>query len=179
MATKDFVEYSPNTGNRDTIINVTASLNSGDSRSTSLNITGKGISKTVIINQENSASFKMVTIRYNPTSTEGYIIVDGTIFSKDDNIRNIEVKNELDLIAERPQDVASSVMCQISGATITSFNRLDNYSNIIVKAQNINFVIVHEAIVGVIPKGNPVSFRLNFKDQNKKSILIKYWNENS
>lgn len=36
MATKDFVEYSPNTGNRDTIINVTASLNSGDSRSTSI-----------------------------------------------------------------------------------------------------------------------------------------------
>lgn len=144
-----------------------------------LNITGKGISKTVIINQENSASFKMVTIRYNPTYTEGYIIVDGTIFSKDDNIRNIEVKNELDLIAERPQDVASSVMCQISGATITSFNRLDNYSDIIVKAQNINFVIAHKAIVGVIPKGNPVSFRLNFKDQNKKSILIKYWNENS
>ena len=179
MATKDFVDYSPNTGNKNAIINVTASLNSGDSRSTSLNITGKGISKTVIINQENSASFKLISIRYNPVNTQGYIIVDGTIFNEGDNIRNIEVKNEVDLIAERPQDVNSTVVCQISEATITSFDRLDKYSNITIKAQNVGFTIAHKSIVGVVPKSNPVSFRLNFKDQNKKSILIKYWNENN
>lgn len=38
MATKDFVEYSPNTGNKSQTITVTASNNTGAARSTVLNI---------------------------------------------------------------------------------------------------------------------------------------------
>lgn len=52
MATKDFVEYSPTSGNKNQTINVTASKNTGTARSTSLTISGKGISKTVYINQK-------------------------------------------------------------------------------------------------------------------------------
>ena len=51
MATKDFITYSPNTGNKNATISVTASKNTGAARNTSLNITGKGITKIININQ--------------------------------------------------------------------------------------------------------------------------------
>lgn len=52
MATKDFVEYTPNIGNKNASINVTASKNTSSARSTVLNISAKGITKTVNINQK-------------------------------------------------------------------------------------------------------------------------------
>ena len=52
MATKDFITYSPNTGNKNQTISVSASKNTGAARSTRLNITGKGISKTIFASQK-------------------------------------------------------------------------------------------------------------------------------
>ena len=56
MAKKDFINYSPNTGNKNQTISVTASKNTGAARSTSLNITGKGITKSINISQVLSKS---------------------------------------------------------------------------------------------------------------------------
>lgn len=52
MATKDFVEYTPNSGNQDEVINVTASKNTSSARNTVLNISAKGITKSININQK-------------------------------------------------------------------------------------------------------------------------------
>ena len=52
MAAKDFVNYSPTSGNKNATISVTASNNTGAARSTSLNISAKGITKTEKINQK-------------------------------------------------------------------------------------------------------------------------------
>ena len=52
MATKSFIEYTPTSGNGNTTINVTASKNISSARSTILNISAKGITKTVNINQK-------------------------------------------------------------------------------------------------------------------------------
>lgn len=52
MATKDFVTYSPTSGNKNATIDVTASKNISSARSTILNISAKGITKTVNINQK-------------------------------------------------------------------------------------------------------------------------------
>lgn len=52
MATKDFITYSPTSGNKNATVSVITSNNTGAARSTSLNIQGKGISKTISINQD-------------------------------------------------------------------------------------------------------------------------------
>lgn len=52
MATKDFIDYSPNSGNKNANISVTASKNTESERATSLKVNGKGISKDVSIKQE-------------------------------------------------------------------------------------------------------------------------------
>ena len=52
MATKDFIEFTPSTGSNNATINVTASNNSSSARSTTLNISGGGVSKSVSVEQE-------------------------------------------------------------------------------------------------------------------------------
>ena len=52
MATKDFITYSPTSGNKNATISVTASNNTGAARSTSLNISAKGITKSISITQK-------------------------------------------------------------------------------------------------------------------------------
>ena len=52
MATKDFIDYSPNSGNKNANISVTASKNIESERTTSLKVNGKGISKDVSVKQE-------------------------------------------------------------------------------------------------------------------------------
>ena len=47
MATKDFITYSPNTGNKKQTISVTASKNISSERNTVLSISAKGITKTI------------------------------------------------------------------------------------------------------------------------------------
>ena len=47
MATKDFITYSPNTGNKNQTISVTASKNISSERNTVLSISAKGITKTI------------------------------------------------------------------------------------------------------------------------------------
>ena len=71
MATKDFVNYSPTSGNKNATISVTASNNTGAARSTSLNISAKGITKTEKINQKKQEDIPVEFILgYTPT-TEG------------------------------------------------------------------------------------------------------------
>lgn len=52
MATKDFINYSPDSGNKNATVSVTTPANSGGARSTFLNITGKGITRVVQISQK-------------------------------------------------------------------------------------------------------------------------------
>ena len=62
MATKDFITYSPNTGNKKQTISVTASKNTGKNRSTVLNISAKGITKSININQKLGLSLLVVGV---------------------------------------------------------------------------------------------------------------------
>ena len=48
---KDFITATPDTGSGDATINVTASKNEGATRSTSVNIAGGGLTRTVTMNQ--------------------------------------------------------------------------------------------------------------------------------
>ena len=52
MATKDFVTFTPNSGNKNTTVNVTVNENEGAARETSLTISGNGVTKKVNISQE-------------------------------------------------------------------------------------------------------------------------------
>ena len=60
MATKDFVTYSPTSGNKNATINVTASKNTSSVRSTILNISAKGITKSININQKKGISVAVI-----------------------------------------------------------------------------------------------------------------------
>lgn len=57
---KDFITVAPDTGNRNGTINVTASKNTSSERSTSLTISGAGVTKTVNINQKKGISIAVI-----------------------------------------------------------------------------------------------------------------------
>ena len=75
MATKDFITYSPNTGNKNQTISVSASNNSGDSRSTILTIAGNGVNKTITISQQ-KGSLNILNFKINGISYEIYESLD-------------------------------------------------------------------------------------------------------
>lgn len=52
MATKGFITYSPNIGNKNQTISVTANKNTSSERNTVLSISAKGITKTINIKQK-------------------------------------------------------------------------------------------------------------------------------
>ena len=56
MATKDFATFTPSTGSNNATVNVTVGLNEGSARSTSLNISGGGVSKSIFIEQKEEVS---------------------------------------------------------------------------------------------------------------------------
>ena len=56
MATKDFATFTPSTGSNNATVNVTVGLNEGSARSTSLNISGGGVSKSIFIEQKEEIS---------------------------------------------------------------------------------------------------------------------------
>ena len=89
MATKDFITYSPNTGNKNATISVTASKNESSERSTNLKINGKGISKTVSINQKVGISEKVKVVNFNYTGNSGNWDgpTNGTILNLPDMLR--------------------------------------------------------------------------------------------
>ena len=60
MATKDFIEFTPSTGSNNASISVTASNNTGEARSTSLNIKGEGITKSISINQKLGITYMII-----------------------------------------------------------------------------------------------------------------------
>lgn len=63
MSSKDFIDYTPNSGNQTQQISVTAKENINDSeRKTILNVSAKGISKTIQINQKAIAMKKQISI---------------------------------------------------------------------------------------------------------------------
>lgn len=57
---KDFITATPDTGSGNRTINVTASKNISSERSTSLTISGAGVTKTVNINQKKGISIAVI-----------------------------------------------------------------------------------------------------------------------
>lgn len=57
---KDFIIATPDTGDGNGAINVTASKNTSSERSTSLAISGAGVTKTVNINQKKGISIAAI-----------------------------------------------------------------------------------------------------------------------
>ena len=57
---KDFIIATPDTGDKNGTINVTASKNTSSERSTSLTISGEGVTKTVNINQKKGISIAVI-----------------------------------------------------------------------------------------------------------------------
>lgn len=57
---KDFITATPDTGGGNGTINVTASKNISSQRSTSLAISGAGVTKTVNINQKKGISIAVI-----------------------------------------------------------------------------------------------------------------------
>ena len=57
---KDFITATPDTGGGNGTINVTASKNISSERSTSLTISGEGVTKTVNINQKKGISIAVI-----------------------------------------------------------------------------------------------------------------------
>lgn len=57
---KDFITATPDTGGGNGTINVTASKNTSSERSTSLTISGMGVTKTVNINQKKGISIAVI-----------------------------------------------------------------------------------------------------------------------
>ena len=76
MATKDFVTYTPSTGNGNATVDVTASANTGGLRSITLNIEGLGISKSITINQKQTiVHFQALATLLTPNSGEFEIAI--------------------------------------------------------------------------------------------------------
>jgi hypothetical protein len=57
---KDFITATPDTGDGNGTINVTASKNTSSERSTRLTISGAGVTKTVNINQKKGISIAVI-----------------------------------------------------------------------------------------------------------------------
>ncbi len=57
---KNFITASPDTGDGNGTINVTASKNTSSERSTNLTISGAGVTKTVNINQKKGISIAVI-----------------------------------------------------------------------------------------------------------------------
>ena len=57
---KNFITASPDTGDGNGTINVTASKNTSSERSTNLTISGAGVTKTVNINQKKRISIAVI-----------------------------------------------------------------------------------------------------------------------
>lgn len=68
MATKDFVTFNPNSGNKNQTISVTTGATGGGLRTTSLNISAKGITKTISITQQGGK----VSLLYSSGQLEGF-----------------------------------------------------------------------------------------------------------
>lgn len=77
MATKDFVTYDPQSGSGNKTISVTVPQSEGEDRTTSLNITGSGVTKTMNISQEGKGIyFRSVTSKF---SKNGDISLNGNV----------------------------------------------------------------------------------------------------
>ena len=64
MASKEFITYTPNIGSGNASISVTASNNTGEARSTSLNISGGGISKSISISQDKTPNIDLSKVTF-------------------------------------------------------------------------------------------------------------------
>lgn len=80
---KDFITVSPDNGNSDGTVTVQASGNNGDTRSTTITISGGGIPRTITINQEGKPICIVSFDRRvgNPVSWE-WIVSDKPVASK-------------------------------------------------------------------------------------------------
>lgn len=80
MATKEFVTYNPQSGSGNETISVTVPQSEGKDRTTSLNITGSGVTKTVNISQEGKGIYlRSATSKF---SENGDISLNGNVIGK-------------------------------------------------------------------------------------------------
>lgn len=92
---KDFITATPDTGGGNGTINVTASKNTGNARSTAISIAGSGCSKTISITQDKG--FVLL-----PIIDLGFII-DGTISGMDFEKRYTESSKTLEAVFNYPK----------------------------------------------------------------------------
>ena len=140
MATKDFVTYTPSTGNGNATISVQANVNQEVIRSTNLTISGNGISKSVNITQ-------------NGIDTMGKVVLY-TIDTKGNLLRFKDGQVELRLIFEKQSnlvgrmDIALRVDPNVGIVTLPLEGRWptfqdESYDNITISAQDVrvlNFI---------------------------------------
>lgn len=92
---KDFITATPDTGGGNGTINVTASTNTGNARSTAISIAGSGCSKTISITQDK----KLVLL---PIIDLGFVI-NGTISGMDFKKRYTESSKTLEAVFNYPK----------------------------------------------------------------------------
>ncbi len=77
MATKDFITYDPSSGTTNKTISVTVPQSEGEDRTTSLNITGSDVTKTINISQEGKGIFLRAVV--SKFSKNGEVSLNGNV----------------------------------------------------------------------------------------------------
>ena len=114
MATKDFINFTPDTGDNDATINVTASANSGAARSTTLEIKGEGITKQINISQALGSKTLHFNIQYiqNVENSREFIVLASESITHEIESAEVEVNGSLGIpypILEKDLIVSSTL----------------------------------------------------------------------
>lgn len=134
MATKDFINFTPDTGDNDATINVTASANSGAARSTTLEIKGEGITKQINISQALGSKTLHLNIQYiqNVENSREFIVLASESITHEIESVEVEINGSLGIlysVLEKDLIVPSTstnivVEIGITRALYESFNHL-------------------------------------------------------
>ena len=152
MATKDFITYSPNTGNKNATISVTASKNTGVERNIYLSINGKGIIKSISVKQgqeivkyissiENSSSIP-ITASPNPidmNAIQGYCTAKLTTSEYlGDLFQCIEIENIVSVKANSPfyLKIVVKLKEQTGNGLIGGYTDIDNTATLWIESYN-------------------------------------------
>ena len=100
MATKDFINFTPDTGDNDATINVTASANSGAARSTTLEIKGEGITKQINISQALGSKTLHLNIQYiqNVENSREFIVLASESITHEIESVEVEINGSLGIL---------------------------------------------------------------------------------
>lgn len=134
MATKDFINFTPDTGNNNATINVTASANSGAARSTTLETKGEGITKQINISQALGSKTLNLNIQYiqRVENSREFIVLASESITHEIESVEVEVNGSLGIpysVLEKNLTVPSTltnivVEIGITRALYDSFNDL-------------------------------------------------------